>query len=484
MTVKRRLFSHSTAYVLGTVLERAVGFLLVPFYARALSAEQLGTVSVARVITELLVVTLSLGLQSGAGRLYFDYRDSPRVLERFWGTLFTALTGICVTGVVLLLLLGRGLFASLAPDVAFVPFIVLAIIAAGFTPTTNVYLRTLQSRMETKRYIVLNVARALTSTVLIIALVVGWRLGAEGVLLGAAISAAIFWAVSWFLLHRDIILTFEPRHFKTALDFSIPVLPSTLANALRGTLDRLFLNAFSDAAAVGTYHVGATLARSVAFLANGVNGAFSPIFRDAFSRQDADKLAQLRDASLVVVALYSCLAAGLGLAAAPVVRLVAGQSYDSAAPILALGAFAFAAKGIYFVFSAVITYHRETLRVGMVISVLGAALNIVLNLLAIPHFGMLGAALAMLATEVLVTFAAALVCVRKGDVAWPYGRFLAVYLVAAAVAAAGYGFIEPNAAGFAFSLLAFAITVVLTSTVAWGSPLLLLRKLQALRKSG
>jgi O-antigen/teichoic acid export membrane protein len=97
----------------------------------------------------------------------------------------------------------------------------------------------------------------------------------------------------------------------------------------------------------------------------------------------------------------------------------------------------------------------------------GAAVNVTLNLLLIPHFGAVGAATATLASQSLV-FAGFVVTRDRSLVSFPYTEAGLVVATTAAAGAAAWWWGGQAIGG----LLAFAGTYALVMAAIWGSRIL------------
>src|SRR3954465_12733959 len=74
-----RVLGHASVYILGTIVQSALGILLLPIVTRVLGVKEFGVVGTAVALAALLVFVYGLGLSFAITRLYYDERaDAPR----------------------------------------------------------------------------------------------------------------------------------------------------------------------------------------------------------------------------------------------------------------------------------------------------------------------------------------------------------------------------------------------------------------------
>lgn len=70
-----RFFRHSTIYAIGSIVNRAGAFLLLPLYTSHLTTGEYGTLELYYVIAAVVSGLLSVGIAHATLRFYFDYAD-------------------------------------------------------------------------------------------------------------------------------------------------------------------------------------------------------------------------------------------------------------------------------------------------------------------------------------------------------------------------------------------------------------------------
>lgn len=476
MALGKKIFKHSAVYTVGSFLDQSIGLILLPIYTRVLTKADAGIIAVAHSIGMVMMLLLAMGMHGAASRLYFDYRGKPKELKEFWGTVFIFLMFFSGGAGLILAIFGEPLFSFITAGVAFRPFIVLALITATLTPFITTYLRTLQARQQPVKFVIVNSSRLLFTVLLVVFLVVGLDMGAKGPLLGFAVVSGVYWVVVAFLLRKDITICFKWRYLRHALGYSLPIVPASVSSKVGTMADRLIINGIIGTGHAGLYYVGYAFGNVVQVIALAVNNAFSPVFRDAMQTGDKDKLVNLKNFSLFIVYGYCMLGLCLALFAKEIMAIVTGEEFHSAHVVVPFIALAFVCRGVYFVFASVLQYFRTTLWYGFLISIFGMAVSISLNMRLIPEWGIRGAGMAAMSTQIVVAILAAVMTYSYAKVHWPYFRFAAM-VACTSVVSLPVSMLDLQRWWFAVAVKAAVIAVMtlVLSAIAWNSCLHIFR---------
>ncbi len=220
-------------------------------------------------------------------------------------------------------------------------------------------------------------------------------LGAAGPFLGMTAVALLCLAVT---LRRELALMwggrFQIARLAEYAAYGLPVALSLILAIVISTTDRFLLAAFLDETAVGVYHAGYSLANrtlDVMFIWLGMAGG--PAMVAALERGGRPALeASAREQSSFMVLLTLPAAVGVALVAHPLTQVMVGEGLAEGAarvtPWVAFGAF-FAGVTTYYLHQA-FTLGQKT-RLLFIAMTIPAGLNLLLNLVLIPRFGIDGA---------------------------------------------------------------------------------------------
>lgn len=202
------------------------------------------------------------------------------------------------------------------------------------------------------------------------------------------------------LLYRKMggKLSFSFQRAKRLLISSQYYLFSALVAVLFQSTDRILLTAIAGTAENGLYICAVTCATMAQFVFLAITDSFRPMILEEYrqSREKFEKDVARLYCITFYLSLAQCLVMTLG--AIWIVRLLYGLAYLSAAPLLRILScqFIFSCMGV--VRNAWILAEEKQKYLWR-INLFGAVLNIGLNLLLIPGWGALGAAVASLLTQ-------------------------------------------------------------------------------------
>lgn len=472
----KELAVESAVYGLPSILQRFVGILTVPIFSRLLAPSDYGILGMTSSMAVCVTVLVVLGLDNSAALYYYDARDEAdrKATVATW-IYFYLLTSTLAAGLMLLMsarLSGRFLNSAQNQDI-------VRLVAVTFWLTGIWSLSQRLLRIQRKKWWVvwLTIANTVLATGLSLLFVAGLKKGVRGMYygqLGAAIPYFLLnlWVIRQWLSPRYISL---PR-LKQLLAVGLPVVPASLAYWVIGLLDRFFIEHYRGLGDVGLYSIGGALAAAVALLVQAFQQAWGPF---AFSIKNEPTARQTYARVLTYFALLTCAAAAaLSVFTPEILRILTPKAYAGAGAVVAYLALASIGHGVYYIASIGVNLVKKTAHIGWT-TMVAAGVTIGLNLVLVPRWGMVGAAVSAIVahwTAAALLFAMSQRCYRI-----PYRwRELAVILVATvAVIALGGRIHTPywwsTAALKLCALALFPIVILLSGIVT-------LRQLASLRQ--
>ncbi len=436
----RSLAGKSIVYGAGSVLLRGLTFLLLPVYTRYLAPADYGVVTVTATLIAILGVFFPLGLHGALGRFYYS-TDSPEERRARGGTIWLATLLVAAAMAVVLDRAGAPLLGQLLPQVPFDPYLRIAIWTAFFAVFGLVPLVLLQVQERPGPYIAASLGAALATTGFILVLVVGFRQGALGYLLGGLAGAVV--AAVWYtgIAVRNVRVTIRAAVLWPALAYSLPLVPHALAGWVLELSDRAILSRFVPLAQVGIYSLGYQVGTALGLVVVAFNNAWVPyLFKTlAANGQDQDRRLARLAGYFVMVLCFSAL--GFALMVEPMLRLVVAPAYLPAAAIAPWVIGANVLYGLYVIPIGLLFWKDETRRIPLV-TLAAAAVNVGLNLWLVPRYGIAAAAWSTLAAYAVMCAAAWSFAHRIRPFPHEYGRLART--LAAAVALYALGSLLPS----------------------------------------
>jgi O-antigen/teichoic acid export membrane protein len=391
-----RLGRHSAVYGLGGLVSRILAVFLLPLYTRYLDPQDLGQVGLVVALSAVAVTILRLGISSAFFRFYFDAEDEAGrmlvVRTCFWFTLAMGLLGLLL-GVVFAAPLSDALGLD---DPQLVRAGALGVLAQMVYEQQTAMFRAEERSTAFVAASLVNVALTIGATVL---LVVVWEQGALGVIVGN-LTGTLLVTAGLLLVHRHWLgRGFSRPLLREMNHFGIPLVPAALALITVNFGDRFFLVHLSGLSEVGLYEIGVRIASAMVLLLTAFRTAW-PAF--AYSiRDDAEARRTYAFVLTYLVVVASWAALGLGLLSPWLVRLLTTPEFYAGSRVVAPLAFGTVAYAAYIVMAIGVGRAKRT-QFNWAIAGAAAVLNVALNLILIPPYGMMGAAIATVAAYVLM----------------------------------------------------------------------------------
>lgn len=381
-----KLERHSAIYLAGRIGPAAINLLATAVYTRISTPDQYSYLVIANASAQLGSAALFQWLRMSLLRMAAE--TTP---DRLLGTLATLYLAQSVV-VLLLALLVRPWFQELpGGNVVWAISTVMLLAQAWFDFTQEVQ----RSSLLPVNYSLTFALRSLLSLALGTTALL---LTGSGALLAASVAAAIL--ISPFFFNGGVFRirpVFDRKLAGAVLRYGWPLCIAMLLTSLTTMGDRFVVAHFLDAKAVGAYGPSSDFAKQTVFvLAQSISLAGFPLVLRTLAEKGEDEAkAQLQRnfgmTFFVTASACTCLASLSG----PIAMMVFGPEFRESAtallPVVAAGAFAMCMRMFYFDQILQIAHAtREQTIVGMILTGTSFALFFAL----IPRFGILGAALA------------------------------------------------------------------------------------------
>lgn len=417
----RRLIRSLLLYLVPTALVRGGSIILTPLYTQALPPEEYAVVGVGNTIYAGLTAALGLGVHSALLRLYADCKDHQD-RRQLMGAVMLVLATIPVVLVLAMQLLGRAGHLDIVDLVPFKPFgelILWASLASIYSgPLTTLY-------MAQERPIAFGVFSGATSLAqigLTVWFVVGLDRGAKGAFEAIFLSQAVAAALSLVLLARQVDLR-PGRWARRALVLGLPLVPHVLTNWALSVSDRLILERYVPAADIGRYSLAYLFNLALALVSGAIVQTLNPMVMRRLTANEHDALVpKLGTYAIAAIAWVSVAT----VAVAPdAVTLLAPPSYSGAETYVTYVVLGAVFQCLYFVWSLGTWYSKRTHWMPA-LSVAVAAATVGLNLLLVPRYGALAAAVVTAVSYGMLAGAHGALAHWLHPIRWEYSRWLKI----------------------------------------------------------
>lgn len=392
----KKLAQHSAIYGVADVVPYLINFLLLPIFTTYLSPANYGALGILLLFGVLTKILFRSGLDSGFFRIYYEQKtDEDRKLLAT--TLFTTAFAISATLFTLCVVfagpLSRWLLGDDLSQSQIATWVVL--VAADTLLNTFAFVPMNLFRMQEKptSFTVMTLIRSFVNIGLKVILVVsGW--GVAGVLWADVAASFVFVLALSPTLVRNLARGFSVPMLRSAAAFGLPKVPHGIAHQILNLSDRKLIELFIALSAAGLYHIGYMMGTGVKFFLSAFELAWGPFVYAQLDKPDAARtLARLATYAFATLVGCGLLNAVFGR---ELLFLMAKPEFHAAYPVIPIVVLAYMTQGLYALTSIGISISKKTMYFP-VMTLSAAVVNVVLNILWIPRFGIEGAAWATVA---------------------------------------------------------------------------------------
>lgn len=185
---------------------------------------------------------------------------------------------------------------------------------------------------------------------------------------------------------------------KTAMRFSVPIVPHVLAGQLLVNLDRLMVSAILGIESLGIFMVASQLGMAMSFVIEPLNRALAPWLFGALGDADHSKRRQIVLATYGLFLFLFVLALVLAALFYLLYDLVFPPEYAAAKAIIFPIAMGMAFQGMYYGVVNYVFYAEATIRLSL-ITTSAVTASLLTSYLLVSNFGLMGAAISFMLTN-------------------------------------------------------------------------------------
>ncbi|MGQ9799001.1 MAG: oligosaccharide flippase family protein [Ignavibacterium sp.] len=430
----KELTKDTAIYGISTMVGRFLNFILVPFFTNIFDPNEYGYVMLLYAYIGLFNIIFVYGLDS-AFLKYAAFKDIGDDKDNFSTPYLSILfTSILFTAIIILLRVPIGYAISLPNNYNYL--IIYSVLIIFFDSNASIPFLKLRLERKAKYFSVLKVLNITINIAANFILILKYKLGIEAIFISNLIASLL----TLVFLLPTILKNFKPKMhsllYKRLLKFGLPYLPAGLAVMMVQVIDVPILQALTDVDTVGIYKANYKLGIFMMLFVSMFQYAWQPFFLNNAKEENAKEIFSKVLTYFTVVG--SVLLITLSLFISELVKInfagfyLLGEKYWSGisiVPIILLGYFF---NGLYVVFSAGI-YIQEKSIFAPIVTGLGAFVNVAVNYALIPWMNIIGAALATLASYIVMAAGYYIVTQKYYHIHYEYGKILKMFFAIAVI---------------------------------------------------
>ena len=391
------IIAKGTGYIfVGVFITYFLGIFFRIFIAQTLGAEALGIVSLMIILIGIFSILFNPGLNAAITKYISSYLAKKKNVDIVYTTGLKMVLLLAIAGSIVLFLLSEFIAINVFNStLAIFPFqltslaMLFNVLALFFTSSSSGF-----QRMENITFTNI-VERGSKLLILIILVYLGF--GVMGPAYAIALSFVLATIISWAVFRHQTRLRFkgfDKKIAKMLLIFGAPMMLVAGAGMIFTWTDSFLIGVYMTVEEVGFYSVAVSLYVFLGSIVGSLTTTLFPVFSSIEARDDIEMLKGVVNRALKYT-VYLILPASLGLIllAEPTIRILFGSEfYPAIVPlqILLIGSFFLSLSKIC---------HSFIIGIGRPASytkfmIISGIINIALNVILIPFYGLIGAAIA------------------------------------------------------------------------------------------
>jgi len=426
----RKLLKHASIYGVGNVLGKVVGFIMIPFYTHYLMPADYGTLELLDLSLTLVTLVLTMWLNAAVVRHYNDF-DTERDRNEAVSTVLIVAFIISVLVTICGLRFSRSLASIILNRPDLHNYVELEAWSFSLSTVTIVCMSYLRARQRSAVVVITGLVSLSISLLLNIYFIAVRHDGAVGVLYSSLISSGVVVIPLIVYTIGNVGFSLSYSKFKGIIAFGAPLIVTSVASFAVNFSDRFFLRRFGSLATVGVYALGYKFGFMLSLL---VVQPFDTIWQariyEISKRNESGRLFSRLFEYYFLLVVTAALA--LSVVIRDVIALIASANFQDAYKVVPVVALAYVFQGMNRFVLAGSYIAKRTMWLAPV-GLGTAAVNVGLNLLLIPRYGMMGAAWSTAVSFCVMALLSLSVSQRVYPLPYVFGRLAALGVVAGAV---------------------------------------------------
>jgi O-antigen/teichoic acid export membrane protein len=397
--IRIKLPAKASVWYLGVAFaSKAVGFLITPFFTRAIDGEAYGELTLY--LTMVGIGSVCCSAFNTGGAFFKEMKNNEEEKGSFLKS--ALLVSLIASSVFCLLLFTLRPFIAL-PSHLLLPLF-LQIICDGIVAVATSFSKYEYRYKEVCLITLCTSVLPALLTLLLLRVVRGRFMVRVYSLLLISILIAAYSLIKICRLKGKI-----NKCSKALVKTAIPILPSSVSTALSGQADKLFITRLMGAFALAKYSVIHSLGVGLNFIVSAVGFALSPWITRKLRAKDYDAISLTVS---ILISVLSSLCIFLMALAPEAMRILAPREYLDAYPAL-LPIVLTTPLSLLSSVNSICLVNEGRAKETLMISVGGTAVGLILNFMLIGKIGYLGAGLSMLASQATTALSGLFVIFRS-----------------------------------------------------------------------
>jgi len=255
----KHLIKHSIVYGVSNVASKASGIILLPIYTKYFSVEEFGRLGLLTAIITIMIQIVVLG----QGQSLIRFINEEKNDEKRKSILFSISILVFIVTLVFIFIgeMSANVFAGILGDYEnYYHLLKISIYIIAISVLSSIFMNKLRADEKSIVYTSLNLVKLLVMMLTSIYLITTLKQGIEAVLYGQLLSEIIVLIAILPIMAKQMRLKFNNDIAIKSLKFGVPLIFSALSMTLLNISDRFLIKFLANEQALGLYELGYRIA--------------------------------------------------------------------------------------------------------------------------------------------------------------------------------------------------------------------------------
>lgn len=425
----KELTKDTALYGISTIIGRFLGFILVPFYTNVFSPDEFGIQSYLYAFLAFANIVYIYGMDAAFMKFATVVEeDKDKVYST--GFLTVLITTIVFSGILLL----TNSWIAQQTDLLEYSNIFLLVIGILFLDSIALIpFSDLRLERKAKKFAIIKIFNIIINVSLNFILILGFKYGIEAIFISNFVASAFSLLALLPTIFPHLKLSIDKVYLKKMLFFGITYLPASVAAMIVQIIDVPLMRELTNESTLGIYRANYKLGIFMLLFVSMFNYAWQPFFLTNAKEENSKKIFSKVLSLFLIFSSFIWVILSLfidNIARLEILpgRTFIGEQYLVGLYIVPIILLAYIFHGLYINFLAGI-YLEEKTKYLPIITGVGAILNVVSNLLLIPHIGILGGAISTLLSYIAMSLGIYFVSQKFYKIQYEYDIIWKVLLI-------------------------------------------------------
>lgn len=432
----RNTFRQTAIYGMSNIFVKAAGLIILPIYTSTLTTDEYGVLVMLEIFSQFFVGVISFSIPTAMLRLGSDHQNKAEQ-NKIYFTALVFLLGLVICFVVLFFPLSE-FFSRLVFDRAdYSVYFRLLFLSIGMEILGTLPLQLMRLKEESTRYLMFFSLKLVALIGLVWYFVVFRNMGVYGAMWGITLANAVLLVATAIYQLKNIRPVFDRRAAVDMYKYGAPLIFTTVSGILLTIADRVIIKLYGELSDVGIYGLAYKVGSASNLLIIGSFAlGFLPIAFKKFGDQNFDRF--FSKMFTYFIGITAVLTLVVSLFSQEAIKVISSDNPDywQAVVLVPFIAFAFVFKAMHNYLAYIFLLIKRT-KFHAFVTVVGVVINIALNFLFIPKYGIYGAIAATGLSFALMALITYNIAQKRYPIHYEMTRIGLLLLVVAVFIAAG-----------------------------------------------